>query len=65
MMPVRSYDRLLLISSLALVSLGVLMVFSSTSVITPVMERKNITELFYLKKHLFTVALGLIVMYIS
>jgi len=58
-----SYDRLLLLSTLALVTLGVLMVYSSTSVITPVMQRKNISEFFYLKKHLFTVLLGCVAMY--
>jgi cell division protein FtsW len=61
----RSYDRLLLISTLALVALGVLMVYSSTSVVTPVMERKHIAEFFYLKKHLFTVAIGLVGMYMA
>lgn len=61
----RSYDRLLLISTLALVALGVLMVYSSTSVVTPVMQRKHITEFFYLKKHLFTVALGCVAMYMA
>lgn len=61
----RSCDRLLLMASLALVGLGILMVYSSTAVVTPVMERKNITELYYLKKHLFTVALGLVAMYMA
>jgi cell division protein FtsW len=61
----RPYDRLLMFSTLALVVLGVLMVYSSTSVVTPVMERKNITEFFYLKKHLVTVAFGCVAMFMA
>lgn len=60
---VRSYDRFLLLATLALVTLGAVMVYSSTAVVTPVMERKNITEFFYLKKHLFTICIGLVAMY--
>jgi len=60
-----SYDRLLLLSTLALLALGVVMVYSSTAVVTPVMEKKNITQFFYLRKHLVTVILGFIVMFVA
>ena len=61
----RPYDRLLLLATLALVGLGLLMVYSSTAVVTPVMERKNITEFFYLKKHSFTLLIGLAAMFVA
>jgi cell division protein FtsW len=58
------FDKLLLIAAFALMVLGALMVYSTTSVITPGMESRHITdELFYLKKHLFTMALGFVAMY--
>jgi cell division protein FtsW len=65
MIAVRSYDRWLLFTMLALVFLGALMVYSSTSVITPSLERKHITEFFYLKKHIFTIAIGFVAMWLA
>jgi cell division protein FtsW len=59
---VRTYDRWLLALTLLLVGLGALMIYSSTSVITPALARKNVTEFNYLWKHLFTVLLGFAVM---
>lgn len=60
-----TYDRLLFFSTLALVVFGALMIYSSTSVITPVLEKKGVTEFYYFKRHLFTILIGFGFMYIS
>jgi cell division protein FtsW len=57
------YDQWLLIVVLLLTAFGALMVYSSTAVITPVMERRQVTEFHYFKKHLFSVAIGLLVLF--
>ena len=59
---VRTYDRYLLFSMLLLLSFGALMIYSSTSVITPFLAKKNITQFYYFKRHLFTMVVGGIVM---
>jgi cell division protein FtsW len=59
----RPYDRWLLALALMLVMFGALMIYSSTSVITPVMQRKHLTEFYYFKKHLVSMVLGLMVMF--
>jgi cell division protein FtsW len=59
----KTYDRWLLIITLLLTGFGMLMIYSSTSVVTPTLAKRNITEFYYFKKHLFTVAVGLIVMF--
>lgn len=58
------YDKLLLFTMLVLIFFGALMIYSSTSVITPLLAltRKNITEYYYFKRHLFTMAVGCFVM---
>ena len=56
------YDRWLLMGALLLLGFGALMIYSSTSVITPIMSRKHITEFYYFKKHLFTMGLGFVAM---
>jgi cell division protein FtsW len=38
------------------------MIYSSTSVVTPSLAQKNITQFFYFKKHLFTMLLGFVIM---
>jgi cell division protein FtsW len=53
-----SVDRLLLLVMLLLLAFGSLMIYSSTSVITPLLAKKNITEFYYFKRHIFTVLLG-------
>jgi cell division protein FtsW len=57
------YDQWLLIVVLLLTAFGALMVYSSTAVITPVMEKKQVAEFHYFKKHLFSVAIGLLVLF--
>ncbi|MGQ9569377.1 MAG: putative lipid II flippase FtsW [Thermodesulfovibrionales bacterium] len=60
-----TYDRLLLFSTLTLIIFGALMIYSSTSVVTPTLERKGITEFYYFKRHLFTILIGFVFMYIA
>lgn len=58
----RTCDRLLLIDTAMLIFFGALMIYSSTAVVTPLSARRNITEFYYFKRHLFTMLLGFIVM---
>ncbi|MEW6108678.1 MAG: putative lipid II flippase FtsW [Nitrospirota bacterium] len=60
-----TYDKLLLFIMILLLSFGALMIYSSTSVVTPLLAKKNITEFYYFKRHLFTMALGLIAMFFT
>jgi cell division protein FtsW len=55
---VRTYDKGLLFFMLMLLAFGALMIYSSTSVITPLHAKRNITEFYYFKRHLFTIAMG-------
>jgi cell division protein FtsW len=61
----RSYDKVLLFIMLLLIAFGTLMIYSSTSVITPLLAKKNITEFYYFKRHLFTMVLGSLAMLIA
>ncbi|MDA8077659.1 MAG: putative lipid II flippase FtsW [Nitrospiraceae bacterium] len=54
----RTYDRLLLLIMLLLIAFGALMIYSSTSVVTPVFAKRHIGEFYYFKRHLFTMLLG-------
>ena len=60
-------DKWLMLLIALLVGFGALMIYSSTSVITPVMAKKNIINpLYYFKRHLFTIcmgAMGLLIVY--
>lgn len=51
--------------TVVLVVFGLIMIYSSTSVVTPLFAKKNITPFFYFRRHLFTVLLGVIFMYIA
>jgi cell division protein FtsW len=58
-MPVaRTYDKVLFFIMLLMLAFGALMIYSSTSVITPLLAKKKITEFYYFKRHLFTMVLG-------
>jgi cell division protein FtsW len=60
-----TYDRLLIISTLALVVFGTLMIYSSTSVVTPALAKKGVTEFYYFKRHVFTILIGLCFMFFA
>ncbi len=55
---IKSYDKVLLLIMLLLLGFGSLMIYSSTSVITPLLAKRNITEFYYFKRHVLTVFLG-------
>lgn len=59
------YDRWLLLGTMLLTGLGALMIYSTTSVVTPVLAKKGITEFFYFKRHLFTIFIGLSFLFIA
>jgi cell division protein FtsW len=58
------YDKWLLLITVLLVGFGALMIYSCTSVITPVLEKRGITEFYYFKRHIFTIIIGFIFMYL-
>jgi cell division protein FtsW len=62
---IRSYDKILLFIMLLLIAFGTLMIYSSTSVITPLLAKRKITEFYYFKRHLFTMVLGSIAMLVA
>jgi len=64
---VKTYDKVLLVIMVVLVLFGALMIYSSTSVVTPLLAltKKNITEFYYFKRHLFTMIVGAFVMLIA
>ncbi|KJU82118.1 cell division protein FtsW [Candidatus Magnetobacterium bavaricum] len=64
------FDSVLLLATAALVLTGVLMVYSSTSVVSPTKGADtavnfNLIDVRYLKKHLASVALGIVLMFIA
>jgi len=61
----KAHDRLLLLATILLLGFGALMVYSSTSVVTPVFARRNISQFFYFKRHLLTLAMGVVVMFLA
>lgn len=58
-------DRWLLFVTFLLIVFGALMIYSSTSVITPVLAKKKVSEFYYFKRHIFTIFIGLVVLFIS
>src|SRR5512147_3202700 len=61
----RTYDKVLLLIMLLMLAFGSLMIYSSTSVITPLLAKKKITEFYYFKRHMFTMVLGTLAMLIA
>jgi len=59
------HDRWLLVITSVLIVFGTVMIYSSTSVVTPLFAKRNITQFFYFKRHIFTVLMGVIFMYLS
>ena len=64
MNPFRTYDKALFIVVLLLIVFGTLMVYSSTAVVAPKGD-DNVSQYYYLKRHLFTMALGFLMMYLA
>ena len=62
---ITNYDRWLLSITLLLTGFGTLMIYSSTSVITTTFAKKGITEFYYFKRHIFTIFIGLVVMFLT
>ena len=59
------YDKWILIATVLLVGFGALMIYSTTSVITPRFAQKGVTEFFYFKRHIFTIIIGFSFMLIA
>ena len=59
------YDKWILFATVLLVGFGALMIYSTTSVITPRFAQKGVTEFFYFKRHIFTIVIGLSFMLIA
>jgi len=64
MNPFRTYDKALFIIVLLLIVFGTFMVYSSTAVVAP-KGNANVSQYYYLKRHLFTTALGFLMMYLA
>lgn len=59
------YDKWMLFVTILLIGFGALMIYSSTSVITPVLAKKNVTEFYYFKRHIFTMLIGFGIMFFA
>jgi cell division protein FtsW len=58
-------DKWLLLTAVTLIGFGALMIYSSTSVVTPVLSRRGVTEFYYFKRHFLTILIGFIFMFIA
>jgi cell division protein FtsW len=58
-------DKWVLFVTVLLAGFGALMIYSSTSVITPVLAKKGVTEFYYFKRHIFTILVGFCFMFIT
>lgn len=61
MTPFKTYDRWLLMVTVALAGFGALMVYSTTAVVTPA-HKAGTSSFRYFNRHLFTMALGAVAM---
>ncbi|MFZ6017077.1 MAG: putative lipid II flippase FtsW [Nitrospirota bacterium] len=59
------YDKWMLFVTILLIGFGALMIYSSTSVITPVLAKKNVTEFYYFKRHMFSMLIGFGIMFFT
>lgn len=59
------YDKWLLIATVLLVGFGALMIYSTTSVITPALAKRGVSEFFHFKRHVFTIIIGFSFMLIA
>jgi len=61
----KTYDRWVLLITLFLLGLGALMIYSSTAVVSPSMSKKEVSQFFYFKRHLFTMLIGFSAMFVA
>lgn len=59
------YDKWLLLIAVLLTGFGALMIYSSTSVVTPVLAKRGVTEFYYFKRHIFTILIGFAFMFVA
>ncbi|HWR57475.1 MAG TPA: putative lipid II flippase FtsW [Thermodesulfovibrionales bacterium] len=59
------YDRWLLFFTAVLVIFGTIMIYSSTSVVTPLLAKKNVTPFFFFKRHMLTVVISILFMFLA
>ena len=59
------YDKWMLLVTILLTGFGALMIYSCTSVITPVYAKKGVTEFYYFKRHMFTILIGFLFLFFS
>lgn len=57
-------NKILIFTVFLLIVFGSLMIYSITSVVPSVLAKKGITEFYYFKRHLFTIVIGFICMFI-
>lgn len=62
---IRSYDKMIFFAMIALIIFGSIMIYSSTGVVVPAMEKKSITEFYYVKRHLITMIMGTIALLVA
>ena len=59
------YDKWMLLVTILLTGFGALMIYSCTSVITPGYAKKGVTEFYYFKRHMFTILIGFLFLFLS
>ncbi len=61
----KKYDKWIFIVTVLLLGLGTLMIYSSTSVITQILAKKKITEFYYFKRHIITILIGFVILFLA
>lgn len=59
------YDRWLLFITVLLIGFGALMIYSTTSVVTPALAKRGVSEFYYFKRHIFTILIGFSFMFLA
>jgi cell division protein FtsW len=59
------YDKWVLLVTVLLTGFGALMIYSCTSVITPVFAKRGVTEFYYFKRHMFTILIGFLFLFFA
>jgi len=58
-------DKWMLLIPAILTGFGALMIYSCTSVVTPVLAKRGVTEFYYFKRHIFTILIGFSFMFLT